>query len=56
MEIVTGEASKGYKNKNPEIERSKTIDKYAKMNRFHSDLRLQVYMYAFMYVYPDKMP
>ena len=29
------------------------MDKYALMNRFHYDCQLQVYMYAFVYVYPE---
>ena len=31
------------------------MDKYALMKRFHYDLRLQVYMYDFMYVNPETM-
>ena len=30
--------------------------KYAQLNGFHHDRLLQVYMYAFMYVDPQKMP
>ena len=30
--------------------------KYSQLKRFHHDQRLQVYMYAFMYVYPQIMP
>ena len=32
------------------------MDKYAQTKNFHSDHQPQVYMYAFMYVYPDTMP
>ena len=32
------------------------MDKYAQMKRFHHDLRLQVYMYDFMYVDTKTMP
>ena len=31
------------------------MDKYAKLKIFHHDRRLQVYMYDFMYVDPEKM-
>ena len=55
FEVITGEASKGYKKKN--IYRTiKIVDKYANLNRFHHDYRIQVYMYDFMYVDPDTMP
>ena len=56
LEILTGEASKGYKNKTSEIELSKTMDKYALLNRFHNGRWLQVYMFSFMYVDPKTMP
>ena len=36
-EIITGEASKGYKNKKTEIEGSDIMDKYSQLNRFHHD-------------------
>ena len=39
-----------------ETERSKIMYKYAQLKRLHHDLRLQVHMYAFMYIYPYKMP
>ena len=39
-----------------EVERSKIMYKYAQLNKFHRDRRLQVYMYDFMYVYPQTMP
>ena len=42
--------------KKSETERSEIRDKYAQLNRFHLDFRLQVYMYDFMYVYPQKIP
>ena len=32
------------------------MDKYAQLKRFQHDLRLQVYIYDFMYVYPDTIP
>ena len=38
-----------------DIERSKTMDKYEKMKRFHYNRRLQARLYAFMYVYPEIM-
>ena len=31
------------------------MDKYAQLNSFHRDHRLQVYMYDFMYVDPETM-
>ena len=50
------EASKGYKNKKSETKRSKTMDKYALLKRFHNDRWIQVYVYAFMYVNPKTIP
>ena len=32
------------------------MDKYAQLNRFHNNRQLQVYMYNFMYVYPEMIP
>ena len=32
------------------------MDKYAQLKRFHHDLQLKVYMYAFMYVDPETVP
>ena len=32
------------------------MDKYAQLKRFSHNLRLQVYMYDFMYVDPDTIP
>ena len=32
------------------------MDKYAQLKRFYRDHRLQVYMYNFVYVDPQKMP
>ena len=32
------------------------MDKYGQLKRFHHDLRLQCYMYAFMYVDTEKIP
>ena len=34
----------------------KTIDKYAKLKRFHHDRPLKVYIYDFMYIDPQTMP
>ena len=53
MKVLTGEASKGYTNKNTDKEQSKVVYKYVQLNMFHNNCRLQVYMYAFMYVYPE---
>ena len=46
---------KGIKIKTETL-RSKIMDKYAQLKKFHHDRRVQVYMYAFMYVYPDTIP
>ena len=54
MKVPTGEASEGSKIIIKETERSKFMDKYAQLKRFHNDLQLQVYMYAFMYADPGK--
>ena len=32
------------------------MGKYALLNRFHHDRQPQVYMYAFIYVNPEKIP
>ena len=32
------------------------MDKYAQLRRFRHEHQLQVYMYAFIYAYPDTMP
>ena len=32
------------------------MDKYAQLKRFNPDRQLQIYMYDFMYVYPQKIP
>ena len=56
MKVPTGEASEGSKIIIKETEQSKFMDKYAQLKRFHNDLQLQVYMYAFMYVDPETMP
>ena len=53
--IITGEASKCYKNKKSDTERLKTIDKFALVKRCNYDVQLQVFMYAFMYVDPKTM-
>ena len=34
----------------------KIMDKYAQLNMFHYDHRLQVYIYDFIYVDPETMP
>ena len=39
-----------------DTERSKSMDKYAKLKRLHHDLRLQVYIYNFIYVDTDTIP
>ena len=41
------------KGKKLVTERSKSMDKYAKMKRFIISCQLQVYMYAFIYVDPE---
>ena len=33
----------------------KIMYKYSRLNRFHHDLQIQVYMYDFMYVDPEIM-
>ena len=47
LEIITGEALNGFKNKNQR--QNKKIYEYTQMKRFHYDWQVQVYMYAFMY-------
>ena len=49
LKVLAGESSKGCKNRDITI---KNMDKYSHLRRFHVDHQLQVYMYAFMYVYP----
>ena len=56
LKVITGEASKFYKKKKTKTERSKTMDKYAQLKRFHRYCQLQVYMYDFMYVDPEIIP
>ena len=56
LKILRGEASKYYKRKKSETERSKIMCKYVQLKRFHNDRRLQVYMYSFMYVDPQTIP
>ena len=56
MGVLAGKASKGYKNNKSETGRSKIMDKYALLKRFHRDRLFQVYMYAFVYVNPDTIP
>ena len=34
----------------------KNVYRYARLKSFHYDRQLQVYMFAFMYVDPQKMP
>ena len=55
LKFLTGEASKGYKNKNQRWN-DKNPDKYTLLKRFHHDHQLQVYMYALMYFNPKTMP
>ena len=43
------------KTKKTEIELSIVMYKYAQLKRFHHEIRLQVYMYDFMYVDPETM-
>ena len=54
LEVLIGEASKGYKNKEYDTEQQKKLINM-KMKRFHYDRQLQIYMYAFMYVDPETM-
>ena len=53
QKVLKGEASKGYKKKKTETE---TLYNCEKLKRFCRDLRLQVYMYDFMYVDPETIP
>ena len=53
LEIITGEALNGFKNKNQR--QNDKIYKYTQMKRFHYDWQVQVYMYAFMYFNPEKI-
>ena len=55
LKVLTGEASKGYNIKN-ETEQSRIMDKYSSLKRFHHERRPQLYMYVFMYVYPQTIP
>ena len=32
------------------------MDKYAQMKRFHHDRWLQVYIYVFMFIFPETIP
>ena len=43
------------KTKKYDIEKSKTIDKYALIKRCHYDRQPRFYMFAFVYVYPETM-
>ena len=54
LENITVETSKGNKKKN-QRQNDKKKDKYAQIKRFHYERWLQVYMYDFMYVDPEKM-
>ena len=56
LKVVTDEVSKYLRNKIIETERSKIMHSYAQLKCFHHGLRLQVYMYNFMYVDPDTIP
>ena len=31
------------------------MDRFSQIKKFHHDCRLQIYMYAFMYIDPEKM-
>ena len=42
--------------RNTDIEQSKVMYKYAQLKMFHHDRRLQVYMYAFMYIDLETSP
>ena len=54
LKVLTGEATKVCKkNRDRKIQ---NYYKYAKLKRFRHYCRLQVYMYAFMYVDPEKIP
>ena len=55
LKFLTDEASKGYKKRKKRHRKIKIMDKYAQLNIFHHDHQLQVYMYAFMYVDPEKI-
>ena len=50
LEVFTGEALKWYKNKNTDNKVSKSMEKYAQIERYHHDWQLQVLMFYFMYV------
>ena len=55
LKVLKVEPTKGYKNKQ-QIHNDKNMDKYAQLKRFNHDQRLQVYMYAFMYVDTQTVP
>ena len=55
LKVMNGETSKVIKRKS-EKEIKKTLEIYKKMNMFHHDHQLQVYMYDFMYVDPKTIP
>ena len=56
LAIITGESLKGYKNNELGNRTIKKMDKYAQMKRCHNECWIQVYIYAFMYVDPAKIP
>ena len=53
--IINGEASKGCKTGDYDIEQSKTMEIYSLMRRFHHGHWIQVYKYDFMYAVPKTM-
>ena len=55
FEIITGESSKGYKKKNMIQNDQKQWINMHSMKGFHYGHQLQVYLYACIYVYPEKM-
>ena len=55
LEVITVKHQKVIKRKT-ETEPSKIMDKCVQLKRFHRDHRLQVYMYAFMYVDIETIP
>ena len=56
LKVIIGEWSKVYKSKKIDIEWLKVMHKYSQLKKFNHDRQLQVYMYNFMYVFPQKMP
>ena len=56
LKVITGEASKGHKKEKNWDRMIKIMDKYTQLKRFHHDLWIKVYMYAFMFVDPETIP